>query len=498
MQVFDVTKFAKFHPGGAGVITRLAGQDVTEQFFGLHGDHVLKKYPNLVIGTIAGAKSTRAQARAAIDAKNAKAGTFGDLVPYGDPAWYQGWNSPYYNDSHRRFRAAMRKFVDEEIMPYVHQWDEARQLPKGIHKKCAEAGWLAGVIGPPWPVEYVGDKIIGGVTPAEFDVFHEMILLDELSRTGSGGIVWGLMEGLQIGMPPLFHFAGKDLRDRVAKECLSGEKVICLAITEPYAGSDVASIKTTAVKSPCGTFYTVNGEKKWITNGVFADYLTLAVRTGGPGMGGISLLLVDRNTPGVQCHQMKCGGVWASGTTYITLENVKVPTENLIGKENEGFKCIMYNFNHERWGVVVQCVRFARVCTEEAMKYAFKRKTFGKRLIDHPVIRAKLADMVRQVEATQAQLELVTYQMKTLTYAEQVVRLGGPLALLKAQATRTFEYCSRESVQIFGGAGYTRTGQGQKVERLHREVRAYSIPAGSEEIMLDLGMKQAIKYATHL
>lgn len=384
-------------PGGAGVITRLAGQDVTETFFSLHGEHVLPKYTGLVIGSIAGAVSQRETARAAIAAKNAKAGTFGDLVPYGDPAWYQGWNSPYYNDSHRRFRAAMRAFVDAELMPYVHQWDENRQLPKGIHKKCAEAGWLAGVIGPPWPAEYVGDKIIGGVTPAEFDVFHELILLDELSRTGSGGVVWGIMEGLQIGMPPLFHFAGKALRDRVAGECLRGEKVICLAITEPYAGSDVAGIRTTAVKTPCGKFYTVNGEKKWITNGIFADYFTVAVRTGGPGMGGISLLLVDRASAGVQCQQMKCGGVWASGTTYVTFEDVKVPVENVIGVENEGFKCIMYNFNHERWGVVVQCVRFARVCVEEAMKHAFKRKTFGKRLIDHPVIRAKLADMARQV-----------------------------------------------------------------------------------------------------
>lgn len=148
--------------------------------------------------------------------------------------------------------------------------------------------------------------------------------------------------------------------------------------------------------------------------------------------------------------------------------------------------------------MTAQCVRFARVCVEEAMKWAFKRKTFGKRLIDHPVIRAKLADMARQVEATQAQLEFVTYQMKTLPYEQQAVRLGGPLALLKAQATRTFEYCAREAVQIFGGSGYTRTGQGQKVERLYREVRAYAIPAGSEEIMLDLGMKQAIKLASHL
>jgi alkylation response protein AidB-like acyl-CoA dehydrogenase len=174
-------------------------------------------------------------------------------------------------------------------------------------------------------------------------------------------------------------------------------------------------------------------------------------------------------------------------------QDVRVPVENLIGKENEGFKYIMYNFNHERYGVCVQACRFARVCFEEAFRYAHKRKTFGKRLIDHPVIRLKLAHMARQVEATCAWLESITYQITTMSHLEQAKRLGGPMALLKAQATTTFEYCAREASQIFGGLAYTRGGQGEKVERLYREVRAYAIPAGSEEIMLDLGVRQAMK-----
>jgi len=248
-------------------------------------------------------------------------------------------------------------------------------------------------------------------------------------------------------------------------------------------------------KVECGKFYIVNGEKKWITNGVFADYFTVAVRTGGQGMAGISLLLIERSMPGVTTRQMKCSGVWASGTTYITFEDVKVPVENLFGQENRGFKAIMINFNHERWGTIVQATRFSRVCLEESIKYAHKRKTFGKRLIDHPVIREKIANMARQVEATQSWLELVTHQMCTMTPAEQRERLGGPIALMKAQATKTFEYCAREAAQIFGGLAYTRGGQGAKVERLYREVRAYAIPAGSEEIMLDLGVRQAMKRA---
>jgi len=210
-------------------------------------------------------------------------------------------------------------------------------------------------------------------------------------------------------------------------------------------------------------------------------------------MGGVSLLLIERGLPGVTTRQMLCTGVWPSGTAYITFEDVKVPIENLIGEENVGFKYIMYNFNHERWAICVQATRFARVCLEEAFKYAHKRKTFGKRLIDHAVIRLKIAHMARQVEATQSWLESVTYQMSTLDKFTQFKVLAGPIALLKAQSTQVFEYCAREAAQIFGGLAYTRGGQAEKVERLNREVRAYAIPGGSEEIMLDLGVRQAVK-----
>jgi len=143
---------------------------------------------------------------------------------------------------------------------------------------------------------------------------------------------------LGIGLPPILKFGPEELRRRIGPECLAGIKNICLAITEPYAGSDVANIKTEAKITDDGKYYIVNGEKKWITNGVFADYFTVAVRTGGPGMGGISLLLIERDMPGVKTRQMLCSGVWASGTSYITFEDVKVPKSNLIGKENGGFK----------------------------------------------------------------------------------------------------------------------------------------------------------------
>lgn len=305
--------------------------------------------------------------------------------------------------------------------------------------------------------------------------------------------MWGLAGGTTIGLPPVCHHCSEEVKARVVPDCLRGEKVICLAITEPTAGSDVANIRCSAKLE--GDHYILNGEKKWITNGVFADYFSVACRTGGPGMNGISMLMVEKTMPGVTTRKMKCSGVWSSGTTYITFEDVKVPVGNLIGKEGQGFKYIMENFNHERFGICVMTNRFSRVCLEEAVKFASKRKTFGKTLVQHPVIRWKIAEMARMVEATHNWLENITYQMNTMGHVEANLKLGGQTALCKVQCTKVFEYCAREAAQVFGGLGYTRGGQGEKVERLSREVRAMAVPGGSEEVMLDLGVRQTTKLA---
>ena len=374
----------------------------------------------------------------------------------------------------------------------THSWDEAKKIPDDVRRKAGEAGLLAAAVEEGF--KYTDIKPGYGVIDAsEYDAFHGLIFQEELGKLGSAGFTWGLTGGLSIGLPPVLRFfQNKELRSKVARECLSGEKSICLAITEPSAGSDVANLKTSAKKSEDGTHYIVNGEKKWITNGVTSTYFSTAVRTGGPGFGGVSLLLIERG-PGVTTKQMQCQGVWSSGTTYVTFENVKVPVENLIGKENQGFKYVMYNFNPERLGSASGATVFSRVLVEESMKYAFKRKTFGKRLIDHPVIRLKLAHMARQVESLHAWLENITYQTMKMDHTEAMIKLGGPIALIKGHASIVMEYCAREAAQIFGGLAYTRGGQGEKVERLYREVRAYAIPAGSEEIMFDLAIRQSMK-----
>eukprot|EP00913_Durusdinium_trenchii_P022765 g21372.t1 len=210
-------------------------------------------------------------------------------------------------------------------------------------------------------------------------------MYDEMSRTGSVGFQWGIAGGTTIGLPPVYHHGSEELKNRVMPPCVKGEKVCCLAITEPTAGSDVANLKCTAKLE--GDFYILNGEKKWITNGIFADYFTVACRTGKPGVGGISLLLVEKGMEGLECRtfawrglegmKMKCSGAWSSGTTYITFDDVKVPKGNLLGKEGKGFQYMMQNFNHERFAFCAMSTRFARVCLEDSLKFAGKRKTFG-------------------------------------------------------------------------------------------------------------------------
>lgn len=210
-------------------------------------------------------------------------------------------------------------------------------MPREIFLEAGRRGYLAGLLGVHYPVDYTQNRV-KSVPSEKWDLFHEMIVTDELSRVGSGGFVWNMIGGFGIGGPPLVKFGKKALKDRILPGILTGEKRICLAITEPDAGSDVANLTCEAKLSEDGKHYIVNGEKKWITNGIWADYFTTAVRTGGEGMNGVSLLLIERDMGGVSTRRMDCQGVWSSGTTYITFEDVKVPVENLLGKENQGFK----------------------------------------------------------------------------------------------------------------------------------------------------------------
>ncbi len=373
--------------------------------------------------------------------------------------------SPYYTADHDAFRDQVRRFVEREIAPHVDQWDEAGEFPRELYRKAAALGLLQ--MG--YPEEY------GGVPT---DGFYRIIVSEELARAGCGGVNASLMSHT-IGAPPIAALGPEWMKREVLPQILSGEKISALAITEPSGGSDVANLKTTARRER--DHYVVNGQKMFITSGVRADYYTVAVRTGGPGMGGVSLLLIERDRPGFSRTKLRKMGWWASDTAQLFFDDVKVPVDNLIGPENAGFNGIMRNFNPERIMLAAGAYGFAKVCLEEAIEYARQRETFGRPLIKNQVIRHKIVDMAMKVNAVKATLENLAWRVEQ---GEQPV---AEICMLKNLATTSLEWVANEAMQILGGAGYLR---GSKVERIYRETKVMSIGGGSIEIMKDLAARQ--------
>jgi len=469
--VYDVTKFLHEHPGGKRILMGKAGQDATKEFHSLHAPEVLERYnPILQIGSLINVASKKTVAKP-------QSNSFGTPIAYAEPYWYNGdMKSPYYNETHCEFRQLVRNFIETEVVPNFDEWEKNYDYPREMH----EIAYKYGVFGACWPAEYGGTPPRGG-----FDYFHDLVFWDELARCGGGWLAACFLT-INIALPPILAVGSDYLKQKVAPPCITGKKIICLCVTEPYAGSDVANIRTTARRE--GNHYIVNGEKKFITSGMKADFFTVAVRTGGEGMNGISLFLLEKGMKGITCRKLETQGWASSNTAFITFDDVKVPVENLIGQENQGFLAIMLNFNHERFAGIAMGVRGARMCIEEAVKYARVRKTFNKRLIDHQVIRHKIAEMARRVESTQAWLEQAAYQMNNNVDPRII---GGTMALLKVQTTQVLEYCAREASQVLGGVSCIRGGIGAKVERIYRDVRTAAIGGGSEEVLRDLAMRQA-------
>ena len=287
-----------------------------------------------------------------------------------------------------------------------------------------------------------------------------------MNRSGLAGPPGSLTAGVCYGVPPIIKFGSRQLQQRFLPELLLGTKRTCIAITEPGAGSDVANIQTTAVKSECGKYYIINGQKKWITNGVWSDYSSMAVRTGGSGAAGLSMIVVPlKGYPGVTLRRLKVQGQISAGTTFIELDDVKVPVGNLIGQEGLGMKYVMTNFNHERLTISIGATRQARVALSAAFEYVMKREAFSKPLIDQPVVRHRLAKAGAELESLQAWVDQFIYQMTKLSKEEADIKLGGLTALAKARTGIVVNECAQVAVLLFGGAGYTRSGQGEIAER---------------------------------
>jgi len=381
-------------------------------------------------------------------------------------------NPAWYGPEHLALRETLRRFVAREITPHVNDWDEAGTFPRELYGRAAEVGLL----GLGFPEEY------GGV--AGIDTFHRLIACIELAQAGSGGLVASLMSHT-IGSPPVVALGSEELKRRVLPEVLAGRRIAALAITEPSGGSDVAALRTTAVRD--GDHYVVNGEKTFITSGVRADYLTVAVRTDPAARGarGISMLLVEGDTPGLTRTPLAKMGWWMSDTAHLRFDGCRVPVANLIGPEGTGFLAIMQNFNSERFSLAASALGFAWVCYQEALAWARERRTFGQRLADHQVVRHRLVDMLTRIEATRALLEETAWRLDRGQPGD--AQLIASICMLKNVATRTMQFCADAAVQTLGGMGYMR---GTRSERIYREVKVNMIGGGAEEIMKELAARQ--------
>jgi alkylation response protein AidB-like acyl-CoA dehydrogenase/predicted heme/steroid binding protein len=375
-KVYDLSDFADAHPGGSVVLHQIAGQDATTAFYNLHRNEVLQKYSSLCIGVLDGETPEVVQMHP------------GDLspVPYAEPGWLRpNFYTPYFNEKHRKFQKELRKFVDTYVAPEALAREaDGKFISQELVDRMAETNILAMRLGPGPHLK--GRTLMGGiVAPDEYDYLYELIMSQEMARPNARGFQDGNMAGMLISLTAVREWLNDvALRDQITEECLSGKKKICLAVTEAFAGSDVAGIRTTATKTPDGSHYIISGTKKWITNAMFCDYFVVACKTEK----GFSVILVPRQD-GIETSHIKTSYSPTAGTAFVEFDNVKVPVKNLMGRENDGFRVIMSNFNHERWGMCCAVIRKSRTVVEECLKWANQRVIFGKRLIDQPVIRQK-------------------------------------------------------------------------------------------------------------
>lgn len=375
--------------------------------------------------------------------------------------------NPFETEERAAFRNTLREFVTREITPHADAWDEAGAVPWELHQRVGALGvWGFGI-----------DEKYGGL--GFDDCFMRAAYNEELARCGAGGVS-AAMNGRSISLEPIHWLASDDIKDRVLADIVAGRKGSSLGVTEPGGGSDVAAMKTSARRD--GNHFVLNGQKTFITGGMKSDCFVIPARTGGPGLGGISLFFVEAGTPGFSRSPLpRKMGWWASDQATLYLDDVRVPAENMMGPENAGFLAIMANFNLERVALIAGMLGMMKVCLEDGIAWAQQRETFGKPLIRSQVIRHKIADMSARIDAVECYLNVICHSVN-----------NGPMPVAeickaKVFASKALEFCASEAMQIMGGAGYLR---GNRIERVYREVKVMAIGGGSEEIMRDLAVRQ--------
>ncbi|WP_280239272.1 acyl-CoA dehydrogenase family protein [Nocardia abscessus] len=374
------------------------------------------------------------------------------------------WETP----ERRELRATVRGFVEREILPYLDGWERAGEIPRELHKR---AGAL-GLLGVQFP-ESVGGS--GG------DGVDAMIVCEEMHQAGASGGLFASLFTCGISVPHIIASGNAEQIERWVKPTLAGAKIGSLAITEPGGGSDVGHLTTTARRD--GDHYIVNGAKTYITSGVRADFVVTAVRTGGPGSGGISLLIVDKDTPGFTVSRKLDKMGWlASDTAELSYVDVRVPVENLVGPENSGFFQIAGAFVSERVGLAVQAYSSAQRCLDLTLEWVRNRETFGRPLISRQAVQNTVTEMARRIDVARVYTRDVVQRS-----AEGETDLIAEVCFAKNTAVEAGEWVANQAVQLFGGLGYMRESE---IERQYRDMRILGIGGGTTEILTGLAAKR--------
>lgn len=376
--------------------------------------------------------------------------------------------NPFETEEQAAFRETMARFVETEITPYCDEWDEMGAVPAELHEKAGALGMFGFGI----------DEAYGGL--GFDDCFMRAAAAEELNKCGASG-VGAALGARNISTGPIAKLASEEVKREILPEVLAGRECSSLAITEPSGGSDVANLKTTARRD--GNEWVLDGEKTFITGGMTSKWFVVGARTGGPGLTGISLFLVEAGTEGfTRAAIERKMGWWCSDQATLYFDNCRLPADAMIGPENAGFLAIVENFNLERVALIAGALGMAKLCMAESIDYANERQTFGKPLIRHQVIAHKIADMSARIDAVEAYLNQICWQVN-----EGRLMPVAEISKAKFLSTKTLEFVASEAMQVFGGAGYLR---GNKVERAYREVKVMAIGGGSEEIMKDLAIRQ--------
>ena len=380
----------------------------------------------------------------------------------------------YFTEEHDLFRESLRDFLQKEVVPHIDKWEDTGTIDRFIWKKFGEMGYF----GIPYPEEY------GGL---DLDLFYTVIFLEELQRINSGGFAAAMWAHVYLAMTHINKEGDDRIKEEYLKPSISGDKIGCLCITEPFGGSDVAGMRTTAVKD--NGHYIINGSKTFITNGVYSDYLVVAAKT-NPEQGnkGISIFVIDRDAPGVSATKLNKLGWRASDTGEIAFDNVKIPAENLMGEENKGFSYIMQHFALERLVMGVNAHARAEYALEYAIQYMAEREAFGKKINEFQALRHSVAEMASEIEMCKEFNYSIT---KRLDQGLYVVKEASMSKLLSTKIADEVIY---KCLQLLGGYGYM---EDYPLARMFRDSRLGPIGGGTSEILKEIIAKMIIDNKTY-